>query len=816
MPHRVRKVLQAWLETPISGTIELAHDWRAREKPDLYLSGGLHFADLKRVSDVSFGRDCGYFIGSRGEIYFVLFLADHSEIDTALEKVYLCGDFNGWQEAIGRSQWELNVAAIDGEMAFVWSGPADPFLNPSGWRFKFATGSHKWLPVSYSASNVAKDGMGNLNHYIDPERTGSHLFKFTLNAPLDLSRAWRVDWLKSAGEGASLRPDGYFFKLKSDLTLGAIVRQDETIFRIFAPRASTVELCLSPSLDQQGTPHRYPLVHRAEPLDKMKEALLSSALASPASAVKAPVTDNWQGVWEVVLDQNLHGWYYWYHIQGPADAFGSFLPNQKILDPYAYACVGREGPGIVLDKQVLSKGDHAFKTPAWQNLVIAEAHIRDLLRHAPIDLSSGERLGFKGLRRWVESPDFYLSRLGVNCVELQPVHENDALSRDEYHWGYMNVSWFAPASTYASNPVDGSAVLELKELIHAFHRRGMAVVLDVVFNHQGVPSHLMFVDRQYYFSTDKDGALSNWSGCGNDFRSSAAMAKRLIIDSCVHMVEVFGVDGFRFDLAELIGADVLRDVERVLKTVKPDIILIAEPWSFRGHIAGDLADTGWSSWNDGYRNLLRDYVRGGGTASQMEYFLKGSPWYFARWPAQTVNYTESHDDRSWIDMITENGDGNGFHPTGTDRRRTHLMAAILFSSLGIPMIAAGQDFLRSKHGINNTYLRGDLNGIDYRRIFRYPGSHAYFASWISFRLSERAVACCANGPVPVRAFSAVSVVVNPRHSLFFTTLIVHRGPNVFCLPSMPQPMTACSRSTLRLWSSPGYRLLIRNASRPKA
>ncbi|MGC4074236.1 MAG: hypothetical protein QM760_17335 [Nibricoccus sp.] len=86
-------------------------------------------------------------------------------------------------------------------------------------------------------------------------------------------------------------------------------------------------------------------------------------------------------------------------------------------------------------------------------------------------------------------------------------------------------------------------------------------------------------------------------------------------------------------------------------------------------------------------------------------------------------------------MITENADGNGHLPTANDRRRTHLMAAILFSSIGIPMISAGQDFLRSKHGVNNTYLRGDLNALDYRRIYRYPASTAYFADWIAFRLS---------------------------------------------------------------------------------
>jgi hypothetical protein len=120
----------------------------------------------------------------------------------------------------------------------------------------------------------------------------------------------------------------------------------------------------------------------------------------------------------------------------------------------------------------------------------------------------------------------------------------------------------------------------------------------------------------------------------------------------------------------------------------------------------------------------------------MEYVLRGSPWYFAKWPAQTINYTESHDDRTWIDVITENPNHDGFHPAANDIRRTHLMAALLFMSVGVPMLSAGQDFLRSKHGVNNTYQRGDLNALDYRRLRRYPGTHAYFADWIAFRRSE--------------------------------------------------------------------------------
>jgi pullulanase len=716
--QRAKKIVQAWLETPTRGVIELSRDWRAKYPPPLALGGGsVAFASLHRVPDYLFGCASGYFVNRKSEIFFFLRLDRHLQLDPATDVVYLAGDFNGWT-GLGNPDWALLPATLDGDPVLLWSGQAERFHGNPHMRFKFVTQEHRWIEVPADAPNAVRDEGGTINHTIDPDRTGQHLFEFTLASPLDLSRRWWIEWADGDTPATvALRPGPYFYELETHLPLGAIPRGRTTTFRLFAPRASEVVLSVAPSLEEQGNPHRYALARRPAP---------SPALADAGEAC----------VWEVVLDHNLDGWFYWYSVSGPADAYGLFDPAQRVLDPYALATVGRDGPGIVLDRGRLAKPDRSFATPAWQDLVIAEAHVRDLVQHAPIPLSAGERRGFSGLKAWVESPDFYLARLGVNCVELQPVQEFDSITTEEYHWGYMTNAFLAPESSYAIDPARASGVGELQELVAAFHRRGIAVILDVVFNHVGVPAHLMFIDKLYYFEVDGSGKLENWSGCGNDLRARSAMAKRLIIDSCIHLIDTYGIDGFRFDLAELIGTEVLREIEFALKRTKPDVILIAEPWSYRGHIAGALAETGWASWNDGYRNCMRDYVQGGSTREAFEYHVKGSPWYFARWPAQTVNYVESHDDRTWIDMITENRDGNGFHPTLNDRRRTHLMAAILFCSIGIPMISAGQDFIRSKHGVNNTYLRGDLNALDYRRIYRFPSTHAYFADWIAFRRSE--------------------------------------------------------------------------------
>ena len=181
----------------------------------------------------------------------------------------------------------------------------------------------------------------------------------------------------------------------------------------------------------------------------------------------------------------------------------------------------------------------------------------------------------------------------------------------------------------------------------------------------------------------------------------------------------------------------LKEIEKTLKNIKPTIILIAEPWSYRGHIAQALKNTGFAFWNDGYRDFITDYLCGRGNQKGIRYYLSGSLGYHTLWPAQSVNYLESHDDYCWIDRITENPNNDGSEPTDNDRKRTHLMIAILMCSLGIPMLASGQDMLRSKKGQKNTYQEGDLNAIDYQNAFRFPETHEYFSRWIKFRLSEK-------------------------------------------------------------------------------
>jgi len=701
-----KHLLLATWETKNRGLVCLSKDWSSTTRlPPLAIEGN-PINSLFRAPPLRWGQLAGYYVQD-DMLHFLLWPNCYPSVDKReSEKVYVAGDFNGWSEAIGDATWQMKPEKLNGEPCMILRLPLDEFTaGKKPCSFKFVTERGIWMQPPEKAPNCVHEGRYT-NFQLHPSRTGQNIFYFQPRRANALEGSQELCW-HSAGKTVDKVCIGFaeiIDTLSSRKPLGAIVEDNKTLFRIFAPRATKVRVAF---FEKLGT--RKPWWLDLKPTD--------------------------ESIWEGEQPGNLHGWYYYFSVDGKnEDNFSAFDPSFKILDPYAKAAVSHQGPGIILDKKQLGRPTRTFSCPEWHNLVIMETHVRDLLAKAPIELTAEERRGFAGLTKWLKQEDCYLRQLGVNAVELQPVQEFDNRRVDEYHWGYMTVNYFSPESSYGTDPAKGTQVREFQELVEAFHEAGIAVILDVVYNHVGEPNHLFHIDKSYYFEMDGAGNLSNWSGCGNDLRASAPMAKKLIIDSLLHLIDLYDVDGFRFDLAELIGVEVLKDIEAVVKRVKPSVVLIAEPWSFRGHIGHALRQTGYSSWNDDYRDFILKYVRGDGNRDGIQYFLAGSPEYLATWPAQTVNYTESHDDMCWMDKLTENGDHHGEHPTMNDRRRTHLMFSIIIASIGIPMIAEGQDMLRSKYGVNNTYQRGDLNALDYQRMRQFPATHDYVRSWIDFRL----------------------------------------------------------------------------------
>lgn len=689
------------------GVVCFSRDWPENRKPEIYWGEDRIRIDGLSLNDAAeFGLHSGYF--RRGqEIVFVIRedLLEQTRVkETGL---YLAGDFNGWEEAVGDSQWELKKGQLLGEAVYKLKLPREKLPQDSKAAFKFVTGAEEWIEVPGDAPNVRLEAHGIRNFVFNPDRTGYHIFKFTAPVTLTEGSGARLYFrLGEAEESVEIRPGVFLKTLTTESWLGVRAEDEQTEFRLFAPRAHSVELYLFESLEE------------SEP--------------SPINLFYDPSL-----VWRASVPGDYQGWYYYYKIAGEeSDNSSSFDETFPVVDPYALAVVGPLGPGIVLreEKFVLHRPT-PFQPPAWHNLVVAEAHLRDLTARAPIDVDETARRGFTGLREWVEHEAFYLKQLGVNAVELQPVHEFDTQDPEEYAWGYMPVNFFSPASQYSRRPEFSSHVEEFQKVVESFHQRGIAVILDVVYNHVGNPNYLQFIDKEYYFLLNHEGNHENFSGCGNTIDATPPMARRLIRDSLIHWIEAYGVDGFRFDLGELIGKETLGWLESELKQIKPGVILIAEPWSFRGHIARELRETGFASWNDEYRESVRQYIRGETDATHMAYFLQGSHPEWTRFPAQTVNYVASHDDRCWIDKITENPEFDGTIPTANDRRRTHLMIAILMMSAGIPMVSSGDDMLKSKGGVNNTYLDGERNAIPYARAAQYSGTVEYFRAWVAFRQS---------------------------------------------------------------------------------
>lgn len=701
MPQSFKPLSASWISKD-RVLVLLLSDWLEDEGlPPLYFdSEKSPISDLRRAPLYLFGELTGYY----REGAHITFLYPLDGLD-ASKKIYVAGNFNNWGAAIGQEKWELKLKEIDGKQILAltipweWCHQAERQSS-----FKFVTEDNVWLQVSVHAPNFELDSENNSNYRIDPNYTGHNAFIFKPAEDYDPSIFNKILWIdEQSSDIYPIDDAAVLLSLGSKQVLGAIVEETRTLFRIFAPRAKEVRVSFHGELDES---------------DK----------------ITLDLKRNSDYTWEVIYLKNLHGKYYYYSVLGVESSCSSKF---KILDPYALATIGPGGPGIILDTQQIPKMASEFKIPKWIDLVILEAHVRDLVSKTSFGENFQIPMGFRNLMAWLDSKRNYIKELGVDAIELLPIQEYESGSPLEYHWGYMTTNYFCPSSCYISEKGGISQITEFQELVSAFHKAGIAVILDVVYNHVGSPNHLLHIDRDYYFELTKEGALTNWSGCGNDFRANTPMGKRLIIDSLVYLIKTYDIDGFRFDLAELIGVEVLKEIELALKAIKPSIVLIAEPWSFRGHIAHALKSTGFSSWNDGYREFIANYVLDQSNIDAFSYFITGSTSYLAGFTAQSLNYGSSHDDYCWIDRITENANHDGSRPTVHDIERTHLMIAILMMSVGIPMLAEGQDILHSKRGHHNTYQRGDLNALDYMNAVKYSNTHEYFSKWIQFRLSEQ-------------------------------------------------------------------------------
>ncbi len=645
--------------------------------------------------------------------------------------VVVAGNFNHWDPAGRQGSWQLRPASDTGiwELATQFSGLRPP-PGETEIIFKFVINQSLWLDVPDAAPNRADDGQGNVNLRIDPDLQGGNSMRVQTREPVDLSQNYLliIDGLADRRVYQFTTPGDLMDQLYSDKPLGAILDREReiTTFRVFAPRATDVYLSI---FDRPEFEVHEPEFKRIEPIERVR------MWRDPAD-----------GVWEISL-VGLHiGAYYSFNVDGPSGEGEGFQPATQVGDPYALAvAIDANYNNIVIDPDATNQWfggwtNQEWETPNHEDLVIYEAHLRDLTMHPSSRVPPSLRGTYQGLLATVGTGTGldHLKDLGVNVIEFLPLQEFPN-ANNHYSWGYNTVFFFAPEASFAQSPSTGSQFYELKHMVNELQNMGFGVMLDVVYNHIGYPNIFSLIDRKYYFRLNPDFSYSNFSGVGNDVRSEAPMMRRLIVENVLYLMEEFNIDGFRFDLAELIDMETLLKIREEAVKVNPNVVLASEPWSFRGTHKYELTGTGWAAWNDDFRNTTKSFVMGGRDLNRLKQVIVGSTDLWTANPMQTVNYVESHDDMALADELSTRPDRDGRHLQTRDVAANRLAATVVFTSLGMPMIFSGQEFLRSKRGISNTFDSGDeVNALRWTDRDRPMAAEAlaYYRGLIHLRQSD--------------------------------------------------------------------------------
>lgn len=488
-------------------------------------------------------------------------------------------------------------------------------------------------------------------------------------------------------------------------------------------------------------------------------------------------------VWHNYIPGLQPGQRYGYRVYGPYDPMHGLRcnPNKLLLDPYAKAIEGNidgdeslfsywfKSPDDNSAMNDLDSAAHTMKSAVinpyfdWGNdqhpyisyhdSVIYEAHVRGMT-NLNMDVPPDIRGTYAGLA--YPSVIEYLKKLGITAIELMPIHQfvNDSFLQEKglsNYWGYNTIGFFAPHNAYSSSGERGEQVNEFKSMVKAYHRAGMEVILDVVYNHTAEGNHmgptlsfkgidnasyyrLVEGDQQHYFDT---------TGTGNSLLMRSPHALQLITDSLRYWVTEMHVDGFRFDLAATLARQ-FQEVDKLsafFDIVEQDPIisrvkLIAEPWDLGsgGYQVGGFPSS-WSEWNGRYRDTVRDFWRSQpSTLPEFASRLMGSSDLYqvnGRRPVASVNFITAHDGFTMNDLVSynekhneANGEGNrdgesnnrswncGVEgPTNIpdvndlrQRQMRNMFATLLFSQ-GIPMICGGDEVARTQQGNNNAYCQ---------------------------------------------------------------------------------------------------------------
>ena len=513
-------------------------------------------------------------------------------------------------------------------------------------------------------------------------------------------------------------------KYYSSKRLGSFIENDKTVFRIFAPQAERILLVIFPKVEN-------------------------------SSGKKFKMMRDSEGVWEAILDGEMYGSFYGYQIKHKNNK-----DEAVCIDPYSKAVATFNNYLNPRKSIVVKDNDYNWENDEWiqrdwRDIIIYEMHLRDMTAHS----SAGSKYPgtYRGLiEKGITGGIEYIKNLGVNAVELLPIQEfanieipfnknfigrkNTWNPYETNHWGYMTAAFFAPDSYYSDggksikwnnwSGQNAKQITEFKDVVKEFHKKGIAVIMDVVYNHlsEYEIGNLKEIDKEYYFRTDSHGRLTSQSHTGNDLKTERPMMRRMIVDSILYWMNEYHIDGFRFDIAKLIDWQTIEEIAEEAQKLNPNVILIAEPWG-AGHDPAGFSLRGFASWNDQIRNgikgenpfhgkgwLFEDWFSNNNFDRIKSYIngtlVKDRHGLFQR-KEHSVNYLESHDDYTLGDFIRlALGDVKkeqviddtikNIILTPLQLKINKLAALFLFISQGITMIHSGQEFARSKVISNNT------------------------------------------------------------------------------------------------------------------
>ena len=560
--------------------------------------------------------------------------------------------------------------------------------------------------------------------------------------------------------GEATKPSANFMSYRYPQDdLGAVYRPDSTTFKLWAPTAKTVNVAIY-------------------------------ADATTTAFSPTPLSRDPDGIWSVTLPGDLEGKYYLYQIS---------LPEVKdhppvtvwVNDPYARGCSANSGRTLIYDSAKTNPQGWdqdrfvTLKNPV--DAILYEVHVRDFSINPDSGISRrGKFLGMTEegtrTREGEKSGIDHLAELGITHVHLLPV--NDYAGGDErqpaatytwYNWGYDPVLYNTPEGSYASDPDGTARQKEFKRLVQTFHRHQLGVVLDVVFNHTAETGEQRFsifdkVFPGYYYRLDADGHYANATGCGNEFASERPMARKFIVDCIKYWITEYHVDGFRFDLMGILDRETMLEVYREAKKLNPSVIIYGEGWNMEQLLPPatmmtqvNVQGTGIAAFNDGIRDnikgdagiaVARGFVQGAGPPfggiTGFLLNLKGqstgrsSPGIPVASPNETINYDSVHDDLCLWDKLQVSAPDV---PENLRINMDKLAAGILLTAQGVPFLHAGDEFLRSKNLVSNSYNNNDprVNPIDWslkaqhKDVFNfYRGLIALRKAHPAFRLTEKA------------------------------------------------------------------------------